>query len=145
MTRSEIMRRVKSKNTGPERRLKRLVRRLGFQYKAHPRLPAGAKKHYTADALVGVPLVSYALVVPRSIAVFVHGCFWHGHTLCYQPPKTNRFFWEDKVVKNVARDKRAAEAARRAGYTVVTLWECEPEAAWERKLKAGAVRAGTLL
>ena len=62
----------------------------------------------------------------RRAAVFVHGCFWHGHAGCRRArlPRTRRAFWSAKIARNRARDRAAAAALRRLGYTVVTLWGC---------------------
>ena len=63
--------------------------------------------------------------VGRKVAVFIHGCFWHGCLHC-QPrrPKRNKRFWEDKLDRNAARDKRNVRALRSAGWRVITVWEC---------------------
>ena len=62
----------------------------------------------------------------RRTAVFVHGCFWHGHAGCARArlPRTRRAFWTAKIARNRARDRAATAALRRLGFTVVTLWGC---------------------
>ncbi len=110
--RSAVMRRVKGKDTGPERQVRRLVWRLGGRYRLH------------AAALPGKP----DLVMPgRRLAVFVHGCFWHGHTCARgaRVPKANRDYWTQKVARNRARDAAARAALEAAGWRVETVWECE--------------------
>jgi DNA mismatch endonuclease (patch repair protein) len=61
--------------------------------------------------------------------IFVHGCFWHRHEGCLNctMPKTRTDFWSKKFVGNVARDARSARALRRAGWRVMTIWECETD------------------
>lgn len=63
--------------------------------------------------------------VGRKVAVFVHGCFWHGCPHC-QPrrPKTHKGFWNAKLDRNKERDAEKAKALKQAGWTVITLWEC---------------------
>lgn len=63
----------------------------------------------------------------RGWAIFVHGCFWHGHPSCSHAtvPKRNRSFWVAKVEANRLRDQRKATALRRLGLFVLTIWECQ--------------------
>lgn len=60
-------------------------------------------------------------------AIFVHGCFWHGHDGCryFTRPKTNAKFWRDKVLANQGRDRRNELALRQDGFRVLTVWQCE--------------------
>jgi DNA mismatch endonuclease, patch repair protein len=62
----------------------------------------------------------------KRLAVFVHGCFWHGHE-CPRGrlPRSRRAFWSAKIAKNVTRDRRVARALRTMGYRVVTVWSCQ--------------------
>jgi DNA mismatch endonuclease (patch repair protein) len=66
------------------------------------------------------------IVLPKHrTVVFVHGCFWHRHGCALaSEPATRRAFWREKFARNVARDKRTAAALRRAGWRVLTVWEC---------------------
>ena len=110
--RSAVMRRVKGKDTGPERQVRRLVWRLGGRYRLQ------------AKDLPGKP----DLVMPgRRLVVFVHGCFWHGHTCARgaRVPKANRDYWTGKVARNRARDAASRAALEAAGWRVETVWECE--------------------
>jgi DNA mismatch endonuclease (patch repair protein) len=64
------------------------------------------------------------------LAVFVDGCFWHGCPHCYRRPSSSRKYWDEKVRRNVARDKRVAAKLRRNGWSVIRVWEhslAEPE------------------
>lgn len=59
------------------------------------------------------------------LSIFVHGCFWHGCRTCYRLPEMNRAYWQQKIVKNMARDRRVARRLRDSGYSVLTIWECQ--------------------
>ena len=123
--RSAVMRRVKGRDTTPERTVRRLLTRLGARYRLHRK------------DLPGNPDV----VMPgRRLAVFVHGCFWHGHDCARgsRVPKANRDYWTAKVARNAARDERSREALIAAGWRVETIWECElkDEAAVSGRLRA---------
>lgn len=123
--RSAVMRRVKGRDTTPERTVRRLLTGLGARYRLHRK------------DLPGNP----DIVMPgRKLAVFVHGCFWHGHDCARgaRVPKQNRDYWTAKVARNVARDERTREALTGAGWRVETIWECElkDEAAVSARLKA---------
>lgn len=110
--RSAVMARVKSRDTGPEMRLRRLLTQLGARYRLHRR------------DLPGSPDV----VMPgRRLAIFVHGCFWHGHDCPRgaRVPKANRDYWLAKVARNTARDARNRVDLAAAGWRVETIWECE--------------------
>jgi DNA mismatch endonuclease (patch repair protein) len=110
--RSAVMRRVKARNTTPELTVRRALTRLGARYRLHRK------------DLPGNPDV----VMPgRKLALFVHGCFWHGHDCARgaRVPKQNRDYWVAKVGRNVARDAKNVEALTAAGWRVETLWECE--------------------
>lgn len=123
--RSAVMARVRSKDTGPERRLRRLLTGLGARYRLHRK------------DLPGSPDV----VLPgRKLVFFVHGCFWHGHDCARgaRVPKANRDYWQAKVARNVARDERALAALAIAGWRAEVVWECEfrDEAALSARLQA---------
>lgn len=106
-TRSRIMARIRSRNTGPERTLFAKLARAGLRFRKWPAAPG------SPDALV-----------EGRFAVHVHGCFWHGCPRHYRRPKSNGKFWGDKIRKNRARDRRALAEARRAGLEPVVVWEC---------------------
>ena len=110
--RSAVMRRVKGRNTTPEMTVRRALTRLGARYRLHRK------------DLPGSPDV----VMPgRRLALFVHGCFWHGHDCPRgaRVPKQNRDYWTAKVARNRARDARVATDLAAAGWRVETIWECE--------------------
>ena len=110
--RSAVMRRVKSRDTTPERVVRRLLTGLGVRYRLH-----------RAD-LPGKP----DIVMPgRRLALQIHGCFWHGHDCARgaRVPKANRDYWLAKVGRNRARDADTIARLQALGWRVETLWECE--------------------
>src|SRR5689334_11372651 len=110
--RSRIMRAVRSRNTGAEMIVRRLLYGLGYRYRLHRR------------DLPGKPDLTFP---GRRKAIFVHGCFWHGHscTRGARVPKSNRDYWTAKIARNKARDVRAQNDLRDLGWTTLTVWECE--------------------
>jgi DNA mismatch endonuclease (patch repair protein) len=111
--RSRIMRAVRSKGTGAELAVRRLLRAMG----------ATGYRLHRAD-LPGAPDVAF---VGRRKAIFVNGCFWHGHD-CRRgarAPKTNRAYWADKIARNVRRDGENIRALEGLGWDVCVIWECE--------------------
>ena len=125
--RSAVMRRVKDKNTTPELKVRKALTALGARYRLHRK------------DLPGSP----DIVLPgRRLALFVHGCFWHGHDCARgaRVPKANRDYWLGKVGRNRARDIASRAALEAAGWRVEVVWECD--------LKDGAAltaRLGDLL
>ena len=109
--RREIMRRVRSRDTGPELAVRRFLHRAGYRFRLHDRRLPGSPD----------------LVLRRHrTVVFVHGCFWHRHRGCPRTttPKTRREFWRTKFRANVARDAAAVRALETLGWRVVVVWEC---------------------
>ena len=110
--RSRIMRAVKSRNTKPELAVRHLVHSLGYRFRLH------------RSDLPGKP----DLALPRyKSVVFVHGCFWHGHTCARgaRAPVHNAAYWQRKIERNVARDRKNKILLRAAGWEILILWECE--------------------
>ena len=109
--RSDVMSRVRSKDTKPELLVRRHLHAAGLRYVLHDkRLP-------------GKP----DLVFPsRRVALFVHGCFWHGHEGCKKAtiPATRPEFWRSKIETNKARDARVVRELEVAGWDVTVVWEC---------------------
>jgi DNA mismatch endonuclease (patch repair protein) len=123
--RSAIMRAVKSRDTGPELALRRMLRAIAPGYRLH-----------RAD-LPGRPDVAYG---PRRLAIFMHGCFWHGHDCARgaRAPKANAAYWEAKIARNRARDAAHLEALAALGWRSLVVFECalkDPEAL-ARRLRA---------
>lgn len=112
--RSQRMARIRSKNTSPELRVRKLVHSLGFRFRLHHK------------ALPGKPDLVFS---GRRKIIFVHGCFWHRHprNTCKlaRVPKSNLGFWLPKLEGNRKRDLAAIAKLRRAGWKVLVVWECE--------------------
>src|ERR1044072_5884173 len=110
--RSFNMSRIRSRDTRPEMIVRSIVHRLGYRYRLH-------KKD-----LPGKP--DLVLVRHRKI-IDVHGCFFHMHRCKYGPfvTATNAEFWLTKRLSNVERDQRNLQSLRKAGWKVLTVWECE--------------------
>ena len=106
------MRSVKGRDTGPELAVRRLIFSLGGRYRLSP------------PNLPGRPDI---VLARRRLAIFVHGCFWHGHDCPRgaRTPKANRDYWQAKIARNRARDATAASALAGLGWRVETVWECE--------------------
>ena len=106
------MRRVRGKDTTPEKAVRSLLHRLGFRFRLHRR------------DLPGKP----DIVLPRHKAVvFVHGCFWHRHSGCVRAstPATRQDYWLPKFQRTVERDSRNQERLAQLGWNVIVVWECE--------------------
>lgn len=110
--RSRTMRAVKSKDTAPEMIVRRLLHSAGFRYRLH------------RTDLPGCPDLAFP---GRRKVIFVHGCFWHGHTCTRgsRVPKANREYWRKKIAGNSKRGKRSARALRQAGWKSLVVWECQ--------------------
>lgn len=114
LTRSEQMALVRAKDTGPEMRVRRALWRIGLRYRLHDkRLP-------------GKPDLVFR---SRKIALFVHGCFWHGHEGCarHRIPKTRTDWWRAKIERTKTRDAEVRAGLEAAGWRVLVIWECETE------------------
>ncbi|AOE65285.1 very short patch repair endonuclease [Pseudomonas corrugata] len=109
-TRSRMMSGIQSKNTKPEILIRRALHSRGFRFRLH------------AKHLPGKP----DLVLPKYKAiVFVHGCFWHGHTCRYfKIPQTRPDFWLEKIGKNQMRDQAHEASLLALGWRVLVIWEC---------------------
>ena len=109
--RRRIMQSVKTRDTGPELTVRRILFRLGYRYRLN------AKK------LPGRP----DIVLPgRMKVIFVHGCFWHGHDCRKgQAPKSRLDYWKPKLRTNRKRDAAQLRALKTLGWSVLTIWQCE--------------------
>ena len=113
--RSRLMASVASQDTAPGLAVRRMLPAMGYRFRLHHR------------DLPGTPDV----VLPRhGKAIFVHGCFGHGHEGCRlaHPSKSRVEYWGPKIASNRARDARKAAALRRAGWSVASVWGCETRA-----------------
>lgn len=111
VVRRKTMQAVKSKNTGPEMEVRRLLHAAGYRYRLHRR------------DLPGSPDLVF---VGRRKVIFVHGCFWHGHDCARgsRTPKTNAEYWIEKVARNRRRDEMVLIQLQTEGWESLTLWEC---------------------
>src|SRR6266567_814486 len=110
--RSENMRRIRSKNTAPEKTLLNIIRALRYKFRSH------------VGDLPGRP----DFVFPRrKKIVFLHGCFWHCHGRCKiaRIPKSKLRYWVPKLKSNKKRDIRNRAKLRYRGWKVLTVWECQ--------------------
>jgi DNA mismatch endonuclease (patch repair protein) len=113
--RSEVMGKIRSKDTKPEIAVRKLLHGMGYRFTVN-----GPKNR----SLPGRP----DIVLPKhKTVVFVHGCFWHRHKGCKvaSNPKTNKKFWKEKFARNVARDRENLRELRRLGWRTIIVWECE--------------------
>jgi DNA mismatch endonuclease (patch repair protein) len=109
--RSAVMRRVKGKDTAPELKVRRLLRRMGVGYRLH-----------RAD-LPGKPDIA---MPGRKLAIFVHGCFWHGHDCkAGKLPSSRSDYWIPKIKANRERDERALNNLEALGWHGLVVWQCE--------------------
>ncbi|MXS83997.1 very short patch repair endonuclease [Nitrosomonas oligotropha] len=111
--RSKNMRQIRGKNTAPELAVRRLCREIGFSgYRIHRK------------DLPGKPDLAW---IGRKLAIFVHGCFWHGHHCAegIRKPKSNRDYWIPKIARNQQRDAENIASLRAENWGVVVVWECE--------------------
>lgn len=110
--RSACMRAIRSKDTSPEMRVRRLTHSLGYRYALH------------VTTLPGKPDLVFA---SRRKVIFVHGCFWHNHTCRHgtRAPATNVDYWNAKRERNSQRDKLHLRALRKEAWEVLVLWECQ--------------------
>ena len=108
--RSQIMSRIRAKDTTPEIAIRKGLHRLGFRYRLHDK------------KLPGKP----DMVFPRyNSVIFVHGCFWHGHSChLFRWPASNQDYWRPKIERTRARDELHVSSLRAAGWRVLIIWEC---------------------
>jgi DNA mismatch endonuclease, patch repair protein len=111
-TRSRVMSRIRSKDTKPERILRRALFAAGIRgWRCHPK------------AVPGKPDLAF---IKRQVAVFVDGRFWHGHPDYFTFGKSGAY-WDEKIAQTQERDRLANEALEGAGWLVVRFWDFEIE------------------
>lgn len=109
--RSKIMRAVRSSGTRPEQFVRSLLRKMHIRYRTHAR------------NLPGKPDL---VVHGQQKAIFVHGCFWHGHDCeAGRLPKSNRDYWKGKQARNARRDSSVVNQLRLRGWKTMVIWECQ--------------------
>ncbi|SFK90046.1 very short patch repair endonuclease [Methylocapsa palsarum] len=109
-TRSRMMAGIRSQNTKPEMIVRRGLHARGLRFRLHPRDVAGRPD----------------IVLPRfRAALFIHGCFWHGHDChLFRLPDTRREFWQAKIKGNQTRDAKVRAELAAGGWRTLTVWEC---------------------
>lgn len=108
--RSALMARIGPKNTKPELTVRRLLHAAGWRYRLHRK------------GLPGTPDIVFGRL---KAALFVHGCFWHGHRCKLgRLPKTRPEFWSEKIAGNRSRDARKVDELVEQGWRVMTVWQC---------------------
>ncbi|MDW4912418.1 very short patch repair endonuclease [Streptomyces californicus] len=105
------MQAIRSRDTKPERLIRRLVHANGLRYRVAARPLPDLRR--TADLVFR----------PAKVAVFIDGCYWHGCPEHYVSPKTNPGYWSEKVARNIARDRDTDEQLTTAGWLVLRFWE----------------------
>jgi DNA mismatch endonuclease Vsr len=110
--RSAIMRRIRSRNTGPEMLVRRLLHQRGYRFRLHDRTLPGCP-----DIVLG----------SRKSVVFVHGCYWHQHSRCADGhvPKSHLAYWKPKLERTRARDKLHRAQLKKLGWRCLVVWECQ--------------------
>ncbi len=120
--RSEIMSKISGKETKPEIMVRKFLFANGFRYRKND-------KRYPGKPDIVLP--KYKTVI------FVHGCFWHGHSCSAgKLPETRKDFWIEKINGNIERDKKNISLLKKQGWKVIVIWQC--------KLKNRKVRTTTL-
>jgi DNA mismatch endonuclease, patch repair protein len=126
--RKRAMQAVKSRGTGPERRLRAMLAGMGLR---------GWRINYSSAP--GNPDIAFP---ERSIAIFVDGCFWHACPICNRPlPHNNRVYWERKIRRNAERDQRCDAELEALGWRVLRIWEHELKRKADLALAASKIRA----
>lgn len=109
-TRSRMMSAIRGKNTRPEIAVRKALHARGYRYRLHARNVPGKPD----------------MTLPRwKAAVFVNGCFWHGHDChLFKVPQTRTEWWLAKINRNRERDRKVAEQLAAAGWSQLIIWEC---------------------
>ena len=130
--RSAVMRAVRSTDTAPERALRKTLREIAPGYRLHRK------------DLPGSPDIAYGR---RRLAIFMHGCFWHGHD-CKRgarPPRANAEYWRAKIERNKARDARAVAELEALGWRTLVVYECALKDPCALRARLAAALAGAPL
>lgn len=110
--RSDNMRKIRSKDTKPEVRIRKLLFGLGYRFRLHRK------------DLPGTPDIVFA---GRKRVIFVHGCFWHQHQDCREGrlPGSRQEYWIPKLKNNISRDQKHMVELQKLGWKVLVIWECQ--------------------
>jgi len=121
--RSKNMSHIRSKDTSIELKVRKYLFSLGYRYRVNYK------------ELPGKPDIVFT---KKKIAIFIHGCYWHGHNCNSRyahVSKSNTDYWNTKIQRNQERDKRNIEQLEKDGWKVIVLWECEIKDNFEEKSK----------
>lgn len=120
--RSQIMKAIKGKDTKPEIAIRKMVHAMGYRYSLHKKELPGTPDMYFRK---------------YNAVIFVHGCFWHLHEGCKHGhiPKSNKAYWEKKLLRNYERDTMNIEKLKSMGIKVLVIWECEIDLKDESKME----------
>jgi len=106
------MARIKGRDTSPEKAVRSYLRRLRICFRGN---------------VANLPGTPDFVIQGQKKVVFVHGCFWHGHTGCRRSerPATNRPFWDKKIDGNIVRDRRTLRELKKENWRVLVIWQCQ--------------------
>ena len=106
------MSRIRSKDTAPEKIVRKILTELGWRYRLH------------AQHLPGKPDI---IIKKNETVIFINGCFWHQHKGCKRKtmPKNNRSYWKPKLERNIAEQKEDIKKLKKDGWKINIVWECE--------------------
>lgn len=106
------MKNIRSKDTGCELIIRKMIFAMGYRYSLHK------------ANLPGKPDVVFT---NRKKVVFIHGCFWHGHSHCSRGklPESNVLFWQKKIIGNKMRDSKVLRKLRNIGWCSLIIWQCQ--------------------
>ena len=121
------MSRIRSKNTKPEILVRKWLWQHGFRYRLNVK---------------NIPGNPDIVMRKYKIAIFVNGCFWHGHDGCskFVMPKSNTEFWESKIFGNKERDLKNYRLLKNSGWKVIVIWECQLGTAEVEETMTGVMR-----
>ncbi len=108
--RSVVMAKIRSKDTKPEWIVRRYLFSRGYRYRKNVK---------------GLPGTPDVVLRKYGIAIFIHGCFWHGHEVDGHIPHSNSDYWRRKIGRNHQRDEENKDALKKMGWKVMTIWECQ--------------------
>ena len=108
--RHRCMSRIRGRDTKPELVVRRWLWRQGYRYRLY------------VKSLPGRPDI---VMRKWRTAIFVNGCFWHGHDCQKHQPVTNARFWQEKISRNRQRDEHNMSLLQAAGWNVIVIWECQ--------------------
>jgi len=120
--RSEIMSKIRAKNTKPELWIRKGLHRLGFRFRLHDK---------------NLPEKPDLILHKYRAVIFVQGCFWHGHDNCsrFRLPRSNIDYWQKKIEGNRARDRKSYTSLREQGWRILYIWECSLKGKFKKPLE----------